>query len=362
MVYKNDWEQARTRLEPFWHREIVDRCCCAVRATRDGSDPVGSDPPPRTHDELVYRWLDPEYNLSRMVRAMERSYYGGEAYPATTMCLGASVMAAFYGARVEYRPETVWYHPTIPDLAAAEWDVRIEEAPLYRETVDATRFYVDQCRGRYLVGLPELGSATDDLSLLRGMQDLVFDLLDAPDSAQRAIAALCNTWSRVHTTLFRIAQPCNDGGCCIPWMQTWAPGPHYQMSCDFSTVLSPELFRDFIVPELEAYLRVNEFSVYHLDGPDELKHLDTILDLADLKAVQWTPGDGQPGGGSAKWFPIYRRIQAADKALILVGVDPNDIEGLLGALSSRGLLVNSTLATQAEADSLLAGVARWTRE
>ena len=362
MYYKEDWDETRERFRGFWAREIVDRCCCAVRAPRDGAPTPVAEPAPRTHEELVSRWLDPEYNLERMTQQMDQSYYGGESYPATTMCLGASAMAAFYGAGVEYRPETVWYHPTVSDINACDWSIELESSPLYAETMNATEYYVQECRNRYLVGLPELGSVTDNLSLLRGMQNLVFDLVDSPDAVRRAIASLADVWADVHTTLYRIALPCNDQGCCIPWMQTWAPGPHYQMSCDFSAILSPELFREFIVPELQAYMKVNEYSVYHLDGPDALKHLDALLELPDLKAIQWTPGDGQPSGGSPCWIPYYRRIQAAGKCLVLVGVEAGDIERLMRDVSSRGLLVNTRVGTEDAANELLERVSRWTRE
>jgi hypothetical protein len=362
MYYKSDWDNARERFEAFWNRELVDRCCCAVRAPRVGSKPYQPGPPPDTHEELVHRWIDPEYNLKQMIDQMECTYYGGESYPATTMCLGASVMAAFYGAEVEFRPETVWFHPVLNDLTAVDWEIDVENSPLYKETIAATRYYTQECRGRYLVGLPELGSATDDLSLIRGMQDLLFDMIDSPEAVKHAIAAMTKTWCRVHTELFEIAQSCNDGDCCIPWMQTWAPGTHYQISCDFSAIQSPEMFREFIIPELETYMTVNEYSVYHWDGPDALKHLDALLELPELKAIQWTPGEGQPLTGSECWLPYYKRIQAAGKCLILPFVQIDEVEALMMELSSKGLFMNTFAESEAEARALLGNVEVWTRE
>ncbi|MBM4042915.1 MAG: hypothetical protein FJ290_30870 [Planctomycetes bacterium] len=359
---RSDWSESRERFRAFWQRELVDRCCMAVRARWKGAPAAPVVPAPTTYEELVRAWVDPEANLKRMLAGMERTFYGGEAYPATTMCLGASAMAAFYGARVEFRPETVWFHPAIRDIRRCRWDTPIEAAPLYRETFDATRYYASECRGRYLVGLPEIGSATDDLSLLRGMQELLYDMIDAPDAVHRGIHALVQTWCRVHTDLFHIARPCNDGGCCIPWMQTWAPGPHYQMACDFSAILSPEMFREFIVPELEGYMSVNEYSVYHWDGPDAVKHLDALLELPALKAIQWTPGAGQPRTSSPRWLPHLKRIQAAGKCLILPCAEPDEVETLLAELSSRGLFISTYAATEDEARALLRRVAAWTHD
>ena len=362
MEFTDNWEASRERFLAFWECEVVDRCCIAVCARREGASAVPAAAAPATHDELVRSWVDPQANLKRMLASMERTFYGGESYPATHMCLGASVMAAFYGAGVEFRPETVWFDAVIDDIRSANWDVAIERAPLYAETFDAARYYAAQCGGRYMMGLPEIGSATDDLSLLRGMQDLLYDMLDSPQAVHRGIDALVRTWCRVHTDLYDIARACNDGGCCIPWMQTWAPGPHYQMSCDFSAILSPEMFREFIVPELEGYLRVNEYSVYHWDGPDAIKHLDAVLELEGLRAVQWTPGEGQPLTSSPRWLPYLKRIQAAGKCLVLPCARFDEVETILGQLSSRGLHISTVAPSEQDARDLVGKVAAWTRD
>jgi len=357
-----DWPQARERFQAFWQREILDRCCISIRAPRPSSKTPLSLKAPANHEELLAYWLDPEVNLQRMLDSFSRTYYAGEAYPATTMCLGASVMAEFFGAGAEFRPDTVWYHPVITDLAAHEWKTDTTSTPLYLATFTAMHRYIEASQGAFFVGLPELGSVTDDLGLLRGMQELLLDMIDTPEAVKLAIRRLMTAWQTEHGRLYSLTRDVNAGGCCIPWMQTWAPGPHYQMSCDFSAILSPALYREFIVPEIEAYLDVNEFGVYHLDGQDALKHLETILALPKLKAIQWTEGAGQPPKSDLRWIPYYRQIQHAGKCLILPEVAPHEIEMLLNALSSRGLFLSAWCANEAEALLLLEKVKRWTRD
>jgi len=358
MHYKDDWPQARERFLAFWDGEIVDRCCIAVQAPRHGSHYVRPESP----DELSRWWLDPKDNLERMLAEFEGTYYGGEAYPATTMCLGASVRAAFFGSTAELRPETVWYHPVIEDWADTTLTFDKATDPLYQATIEATRYYTAECRDRYLVSLPELGSASDDLSLLRGMQPLVLDMIQRPQPVKAALALLAETWIEIHEELYAIAAEANGGGCPIAWMQTWAPGPHFQMSCDFSAVLSPTLFDEFIVPELRTYLRVNEYAVYHWDGPDAVKYLDSLLAIDEIDAIQWTQGAGSPPASDPRWIGEYRKIQAAGKKLILPFVEIDEIETLLSQLSSRGLLIGTTASSEEEARSLLHGVERWKRD
>ena len=271
-------------------------------------------------------------------------------------------MAAFFGSRAELRPETVWYHPVVEDWESAE--LRFDKATdsLYRATIEATRYYVAESRERYLVSLPELGSASDDLSLLRGMQPLVLDMIERPQPVKAALAQLAEAWVEINEELYAIASEANDGGCPIEWMQSWAPGRHYQMSCDFSAVLSPALFDEFIVPELRTYLQVNDYAVYHWDGPDAVKYLDSLLAIDEIEAIQWTQGAGSPPASDPLWITQYRKIQAAGKKLILPFVEITEVETLLSQLSSRGLLMATHAQSEDEARRLLRQVERWTRD
>jgi hypothetical protein len=361
MYYKEDWPKAQERFLAFWQGEVVDRCCIAVQAPRKDSHYSPPEPPDSQADLLKW-WLDPEDNLKRMVAIFENTYYGGEAYPAATMCLGASAMAGFYGSPAEFRPETVWYAPIIHDWDSFQVKFDPNSNELYRITIDTALYYVQESRARFLVSLPELGAATDDLSLLRGMQTLLLDMIDQPQVVRRAISFLTHTWGEVHDELFKLAAPANADGCPIAWMQTWAPGPHYQMSCDFSAVLSPRLFREFILPEIHDYLKVNKFSVYHWDGPDAIKHLDTLLSIPEIDAIQWTQGEGQAPATDPRWIVNYHKIQSAGKKLILPFVEIGEVETLLSQISSRGLMIRTHANSEAEAQALLKKVSQWTRD
>jgi hypothetical protein len=189
----------------------------------------------------------------------------------------------------------------------------------------------------------------------RPMMDFTF-----VDKCFHAIAP--ETWQQINDVLAR--QAAADGIIDPSAVRTDTTvveaNIHYQMSCDFSAILSPAMLREFSVPELEGYMGVNEYSVYHWDGPDAVKHLDALLELPALKAIQWTPGAGQPRTSSPRWLPHLKRIQAAGKCLILPCAEPDEVEALLAKLSSRGLFISTYAATEDEARALLRRVAEWT--
>jgi hypothetical protein len=94
-----------------------------------------------------------------------------------------------------------------------------------------------------------------------------------------------------------------------------------------------------------------------LDGEQQVKHLDRILSVKGINAVQWTNVAGQPG--PTHYIPVLQRIQKAGKGLIL-HVNPEEIPTIMENLSSRGLYLLTWTNTQAEADDLVRLITKMT--
>ncbi|MCL2159002.1 MAG: trimethylamine corrinoid protein 2, partial [Oscillospiraceae bacterium] len=52
-----------------------------------------------------------------------------------------------------------------------------------------------------------------------------------------------------------------------------------------------------------------------LDGKECVKHLDALMGIESLQALQWTPGAGNPDCGNECWYPIYDKVKDAGKAM-----------------------------------------------
>ena len=99
------------------------------------------------------------------------------------------------------------------------------------------------------------------------------------------------------------------------------------LQCDFCYMIGPEMFAKFVLPELRASCKKLTNSFYHLDGPGALPHLDALLDIPELKGIQWVPGDGQPD--ITRWPEVYRKIRAAGKLIqIFPGQAPRGWDAL----------------------------------
>ena len=78
----------------------------------------------------------------------------------------------------------------------------------------------------------------------------------------------------------------------------------------------------------------------HLDGHQCLCHLDHLLAIEPLDAIEWTPDPTVPGGGSPEWYPLYRRILGAGKSVQAIGVKPDEVIPLLDAVGGKGIYIS----------------------
>jgi hypothetical protein len=372
MHYKSDWEQAKKRIEAFWQNELVDRCCVAVLAPRKtsklppfpelqwgpwlgGLESISDD----DQNSIRKWWVDPEANYLRMMTWFENTYFGGEAIPATYVNWGAMPLASFFGSPPVFNKKSVWYPEVISDWGSWEWRFDPATNPYWQQILSINRCLIERCEGRYFIGYPEVGSAGDVLSLMRGMDKLCLDLVESPEAVRQAITILVETWIELHEQLYLMGAEANGGAGILAWMSLWAPGRHAQVACDFSAVLSPKMFRDFFSEEIRREGNWCEYCTYHLDGPQAMKsQLPALLSFDEIDMIEFTPGAGCAPTFSPQYVPLYKNIQEKGKRLYLLA-EPEEVEPLLAELSPKGLFICTHTSSEEEADDLLRSVGRW---
>ncbi len=372
MEFKPDWNAVRERFERFWNNENEERALIAVTAKSDRFDErvyheTYSVERFRDSDTESIRqwWCDVEENVRRNEYIFSTTYFGGEALPIAFTNWGAMAMCSFYGCEPVFNKKSVWYHEVIEDWDTWEWKRRENE--YYQATFEITKAFAENGKGRYFAGMPELGSAGDLLSLMRGMDTLCLDLYDDPDAVHRAIAYLTKEFLDIQGKLEPILMPASQEGGVLPWMSLWMPDRGgNQLACDFSWVISNEMFREFFFGELEEESHWNHYATYHLDGPQCMRsHLDSLLQLPGIRAIEWTPGIGSPLASTPEYFPRYRQIQEAGKQLVIVA-QPEEIDILTRELSPKGLFIKTEADSEEEARELLKiaekNAAQWRRE
>lgn len=358
MLYKEDWDKTKERMKAFWERELVDRCCVAIMAPKEGR-PSRNPPPPDDEKELYSYWTDVERVLKRYIETIESTFYGGDALPLARTYLGTGIAAAFFGSKPTFSKNTVWFSPFIHD-----WDkdgLEFDENNRYwKLTKEMAAAFSEYGKGKFLVDMSDVSSALDILAHMRGTEDLLVDLMMEPERVSSALDIVTDKWTYINETLYQLSKECNDGGACVGWLQTWGPGRHQHQQCDLNAMMSPDLFRKFGIPVMKKELSWLEYSIYHLDGPECAPHLDSILEMEELDVVEWISGYPIKPSNVAS-IPMFKKIQAAGKGLHLIA-RPEEVETLMSELSSKGLFMRIHTDTEQEARELLKKVEKWTRE
>lgn len=347
MQYKPDWSRARERLVAWWGGRGL---AVAVMAPR--RDPTGAPAPPRPAN-LSTLWLDPEYRLAAAEHHLGATYFGGEAFPYFDTQIGPGSLGLILGAQAVLDPATIWYRPCLPDPPDDRPILLRREGNRWLEAhLALIRAGVTASGGRYLTGVPDIIEGLDTLAALRGTQRLMIDLLERPAWVHNRLADLASAYEEVFELL---AEPVRDehGGNAYAAFRIWGPGRTAKIQCDLACMLSPALFREFFVPYATAQCAWLDYSMFHLDGPDALRHVDALCEIPGLNAVQWTPGSGQPGAGDPCWYELFRRLKAGGKAVQVIGPTPREIEPLLEAIGPSGTFIVAWCGDQDTAEQIL---------
>ena len=356
--YKEDWQKAEQRLQAWWHGEIVDRAAIRVTAPRQGTAPsTKADSVPQ---ERVLEWFtDPDLVVPRLEEGLARTYWGGEAFPVVfpVSISMVAILAAYLGCPYQIVPISFsgWASPIIedwarrPDLAfdpANEWWL------LSKKLLAAAS---QRAPGRYYVGVPDLNGPGEILARLRGPERLALDLLERPEEVKEALSELDRVWLRWWEASVGMIHQWIGG--YFYWMGIWSDQPSIDLQCDFSCMVSPRMFDEFFLPGLEQQTRWVARTVYHLDGPNAIGHLESLLSLPSLNGIQWVPGAG--ARPMSQWIRLLRRIQAKGKLLVL-SCEPWEVEVLMAELEPEGVLLNTHCDSEEAARQLLKNVGRWT--
>lgn len=351
MLYKEDWEMAQERLMAWWEREIVDRVVIQVTAPRPGERRI---PPPAS---LEQQWLDIEYRLDAAEDRMRHTYYGGEAFPAFWPNLGPDIFVAYLGAELIFGEHTSWSVPLLKDWSQLD-QIRFDKSnrwwQLREQMLEAAG---QRFQGKAILGVTDLHGGGDAVAALRDPQVYAIDLIEHPDKVREATALVERAWFEIFAGEREVVAKYSEG--MTTWMNLWHLGNWYPVSCDFICMISPALFREFILPELLAEINYLDRSIFHLDGPKAAAiHLDALLAIEKLDAIQWVPGANS--GPVAQWFPMLKRIQAAGKGLLL-HIEARELDEVMATLSPRGLCISTSASSVEEADALIARAAKLTR-
>ena len=237
----------------------------------------------------------------------------GDSYPQVSLdVFGPGVLSAFTGGILDNSSGAVWFRGEKKPLK----EIRVKYNPenvWARRIKDIYRAGTERWQGNVIMGIPDLGGILDVAAALRGTDDLLCDLIDDPEEVLRLTGEIRTAWHEAYADFASVLEGQHG---YTDWNGLLSTAPSYIPQCDFSAMIGKEMYDTFVLPDVRYDTEHLQNTIYHLDGAGALRHLDSVLSLPSLNAVQWVPGAGSPP--SDHWPDVFRRIIGAGKGWMMV--------------------------------------------
>ena len=349
----SDWEMRIKRQDAWWNCEIIDRPVVSMIVGK--TVPEYPWPQPGEWKSIRDRWMDTTYSAELMRACALNTEFYGDALPNYFPNLGPDITAAFMGSELEFSEGTSWSIPILHDWADAD-KLQFSKDNFYFKKIDEmTDAYLEAGKGLFYTGVTDIHTGADMVAAFRDPMTFNMDLIDEPE-AVRALLARCEqviteVYEYFYAKLKAADQP------CVNWSGVVSNMKWCMTSDDFSCMISKKMWDEIFMPIITREAQRLEATLYHLDGPNALRHLDSLLSIKEISAIQWTYGAGN--GKAIDWLPIYQKCQAAGKGIqILAGFD--EVDTLIANLKPEGVwLALGVVPDDETAQAVLRKVENW---
>ena len=352
-TWKSNLEETKQRYINWWnHKGIILNMW---EHFQEGVQPHAEITPPAPAKDLSQKWFDPQWRAEYQDWYVAHSSLKADILPVANTQLGPGSLAAILGGVFEGGEDTIWIHPN-PDFT--DEIVFNPEHPnwiLHKELLKACKA---KANGHYFVGMPDLMEGLDVLAALKGTDRVLLDTVMQPEILEQQMQQINDIYFKVFDELYDIIREGDEMAFC--YFSSWAPGKMSKLQSDISTMISQDDYRRFVQPFIREQCQKIDYTLYHLDGVGAMHHLPALLEIEELNAIQWTPGVGEPQGGSPKWYDLYKKILAGGKSVMACWVTLDELKPLLDHIGADGVHLEMDFHNEKEVEQAMRIVEEYT--
>ena len=352
-TWKSNLEETKQRYINWWnHKGIILNMW---EHFQEGVQPHAEITPPAPAKDLSQKWFDPQWRAEYLDWYVAHSSLKADILPVANTQLGPGSLAAILGGVFEGGEDTIWIHPH-PDFT--DEIVFNPEHPnwiLHKELLKACKA---KANGHYFVGMPDLMEGLDVLAALKGTDRVLLDTVMQPEILEQQMQQINDIYFKVFDELYDIIREGDEMAFC--YFSSWAPGKMSKLQSDISTMISQDDYRRFVQPFIREQCQKIDYTLYHLDGVGAMHHLPALLEIEELNAIQWTPGVGEPQGGSPKWYDLYKKILAGGKSVMACWVTLDELKPLLDHIGADGVHLEMDFHNEKEVEQAMRIVEEYT--
>ena len=307
---------------------------------------------PPTPPTIREQWFNFDWRMDCAEKNLENTGFLCEGFPTVSCNLGPDILAGYTGSELVIEStSTNWARFRVSDWSKEPPITFQKEGFYWKETERFLKLSCSRGKGRWLTWSGDLHTNGDGLAALRNPQNLLLDLYDCPDEIHRRMKEMHRVFEQVLEATFAITLPGNQG-LSSSWCVAAARGRFAAIQNDFCCMVGREMFDEFFKAYVEKEASLLDHSIYHLDGPGAIQHIESICESPHLDVIQWVPGAGQKP--TSQWPELMQKIQALGKGLWIHG-SPRDQLEILKQVKPEGCMYNLGFPNRDEAEA-------WVRE
>ena len=345
-TWKPNLEETKKRYINWWnHKGIVLNMW---EHFQEGVTPHADVPMPAAPKDLNQKWFDPQWRADYLDWYVAHSSLMADMLPVANTQLGPGSLAAILGGVFEGGEDTIWIHPDPNFSDDLRFDPNHPNYLLHKELLKACKA---KAQGHYYVGMPDLMEGMDVLAAMKGTDRVLLDTVMQPEVLERQMQQINDIYFKVFDELYDIIREGDEMAFC--YFSSWAPGKMTKLQSDISTMISVDDYRRFVQPFIREQCQKIDYTLYHLDGVGAMHHLPALLEIEELNAIQWTPGVGEPQGGSPKWYDLYKKILAGGKSIMACWVTLDELKPLLDNIGGDGVHLEMDFHNEREVEQAM---------
>jgi len=243
--YKPDFNEALRYWDAFWNRQIIDRPCIVIQASKEGIEQnlkppcrVGYNPeidiPYGSGGQLVVhlplrdgKVISGQFELA--VKTFEkwagRTCFGGEAIPSFHPTFGPDQFATFLGAELMQSEEKIGTSWAVPFVN--NWEKVLPfslqgNSCVWNEMLNFLKYLASASEGKFFVSMLDLHSNMDGLAAIRGIDKLCIDLIEQPKVIEKAVRSIRSLYFHVYGGIYEAGDMARTG--TIGWAPFYSFG------------------------------------------------------------------------------------------------------------------------------------------
>ncbi len=355
LEYKQDFKQALNRVYSWYNGEETDRPLIRF-SEHNAMQNESVACKVKQYNSTKDYWYDTNYHINSFIGDVEGNPPLAETFPVYYPNLGPGVYAGFYGSKLEFGEVTSWTDHFISDIETYDFSkIKFDENNEYFKKIDEmTNEAIKLSKDKFLVGYTDLHPSVDCVVDWVGPEKLCMALYDAKECVKSLTEIAYRDFNKIYDYFYN--KITSSGGMSVSWMGIPTYEKMHIPSCDFSSLISKKQFEEFCLPYILKEIAHAKYNIFHLDGRGVAKHIDMLLEIKELQAIQLVQGvaEDEP---IMQWIPLIKKIQSANKGVV-VSIKLEELEEFIKAVDKKGVYLTLTAEYNIQKD-IIKRVEQW---